>query len=173
MNSGYNLASQLGADYPEVNSLSTWDNVNKMWETSVNYGDGFWWQDAALTPNQPFFVTVTENVDIFIAGSLNEQTSFDLTANANGDFNVITLPVDSSYELASTLNAELTEMSTLSSWNNVDKMWETAVNYGDGFWWPDTTIYPASVYLISVTADVVWPDLGRSNQLTKTKSNKK
>ncbi len=174
MNSGYTLASELGAVYPEITTISTWDNENKILITATNYGGGFWFPDAELNANQGFFVTTSTNIDIFVAGSLNGVNSNDLISNANGDSNLITIPVQSNIAFASELGTEITQLTTLSEWDNVNKLWITATNYGGGFWFPDTALNRGSVYSLTVSENTTWPNVGSRNIHQKTlKNNKK
>ena len=58
LDAGYTVASEVGVDYPAIQSIKHWDNVGQVWVASDNFGT-FWWPDNAVSIAQPYYVNVS------------------------------------------------------------------------------------------------------------------
>lgn len=155
MDAGYTIASELGSDYPSITSIRYWDSTNQVWVSSDNYGT-FWWPDNPILPNEVYYVTVSANSDIYIAGELNDSPLYNLVNNENGDYNTIMLPLDSPFTLCSALGNDIGVCTSIRYWDEVTQVWVASDNYGT-FWWPDNTVEIAKAYYVTVSANVTWP----------------
>jgi hypothetical protein len=175
MNAGYAVASDLGADYPNITSVRYWDSANQIWVSSDNYGT-FWWPDNPILANEVYYVTVGANTDIFVSGGLNADPSYNLVNNVNGDYNTLMLPLDSSFTLSSELGNDIGVCTSVRYWDEVTQAWVSSDNYGT-FWWPDNAVEIAGAYYVTVSANVTWPGtppdlMNNSNKISK-KSDKR
>jgi hypothetical protein len=155
MDAGYTLASELGADYPLITSIRYWDSTNQIWVASDNFGT-FWWPDNPILPNEVYYVTVSGNTDIYIAGGFNAPASYDLVTNANGDYNTLMLPLDSSFILSSELGDDIGVCTSIRDWDQINQIWVASDNFGT-FWWPDNPVEIAGAYYVTVSANITWP----------------
>lgn len=171
LDAGYTTASELDSDYPDISSLGVWNAATQQWDVGVDYGGGFWFPDPALSPNQPVLITVDQGIDIYFAGGLNPDPSYTLTVNINGNYTPIMLPLDSDITLASELDTEVSEVNSVGAWNSTNMAWDVGVDYGGGFWFPDTPMSPGKVYLLTVDSEVVWPNPSSDGLKSQNKRN--
>ncbi len=164
LDAGYTIASELGADYPDIASIRYWDSTNQVWVSSDNYGGGFWFPDNPINPNQPLFITVTAGFDLYFAGGLNAEPSYSLVTNANGDLNTIMLPFSKS-DLTDTqlLGDDIGVCASIRNWDHTNQAWVASDNYGGGFWFPVNQVEVAQPYYVTVTSNVTWPSVTREN----------
>ena len=161
MNSGYTRASELDADYPEITSIGVWNSETQQWDIGVDYGAGHWFPDPEFSENQPILVTVSETIDIYIAGTMNSDPSYFLITNENGNSTPIMLPLDSEITSPTMLGENTPEVNSISFWNPTTQLWEISVNNGENEWSTNPIMEAGNVYFFSVDSDITWPDNDR------------
>jgi len=178
LNAEYSTASELGADYPFISAIRQWDPTSQSWIASDNYGDGFWFPDNPINPNEAILVSISDSsADIFIAGSLNDAAEYTFVNNANGDYNAMMLPFEESSLITSTaLGEDIPNCTSIRKWNPAAQEWIASDNFGGGFWFPEFAVDTATAYFVTVSAGSTWPsirsdlrDLPVSSKITSLK----
>ena len=85
-----------------------------------------------------------------VVGYVEYSCVFDAVA---GDYNLIAIPMNAGYTLASELGSDYPSITSIRHWDNVAQSWVASDNLGGGFWWPDNAIVENEVYYINVDAN--------------------
>lgn len=70
---------------------------------------------------------------------------------AGGDFNIIAIPLDCPYSVASDMGADYPAITSIKYWDETNQQWVASNNLG-GFWAPDNPIEPNEVYYVNVSS---------------------
>lgn len=162
----YTKASELGADFPSLTSIRSWDSASQSWIASNNLG-GTWIPDNPIELNSVYYVNVQQASNVIIAGKLGSSPTYNFIINENGNYNTAMLPIDSSLITASEWGNDIgsgTECTSIKSWNNTSQLWESSNNLGS-FWLPDNEIIAGRPYYLNVNSNITWPESSKSNFL--------
>lgn len=131
LNANIATTDDLSALYPTITSIQKWDGT--FW-TAVNYEDGLGWDGTFDLDNKSvLFIYTTAPVDIYSLGGLpSPLPQFVL----NLGLNTIYIPLNkSSITDSDLLAADLPGLTSIQQWDGT--FW-TAVNYEDGLGWDGT-----------------------------------
>ncbi|MCB5280016.1 MAG: hypothetical protein LHW59_10920 [Candidatus Cloacimonetes bacterium] len=156
MGTQFTMASDLGDAYPGViTTVTGWDAANQGWSAAFLSG-GTWYDNFAVSPGMSYMLTVTENVDFYSIGDLNDPIAYDLVYNANGGNSLIMVPLDRSDLLeADDLGDDIGVVSTVTKWDNVSQGWSAAFKSG-GTWYDNYSIAIAMPLMVTATEATTW-----------------
>ena len=156
MGTQFTMASDLGDAYPGViTAVTGWDAANQIWSAAYLLG-GTWYGDFAVAPGMSYMLTVTENVDFYSIGDLNDPIAYELVSNANGSNSLIMVPLDRSDLLeADDLGDDIGVVTDLTKWDNVNQGWTAASNTG-GVWYGNYEIAIAMPLMVTATEATTW-----------------
>lgn len=156
----FTTTTEFGAQYPgdEINTISIWNAESQYWESSVNYGGGFWDPELPVGTGVVLFFNTTADLTYYSIGDLpetNAQYNFVIGDNA------VMVPLDRS-DLTTTALAGATmgdgeTVNTISLWNPAGQYWESSVNYGGGFWDPELNTSIGTPMFLNSGTEEVWP----------------
>jgi hypothetical protein len=156
MGTQFVMASDLGDAYPGViTAVTKWDNVTQSW-AAASLSGGSWYGDFAVAPGMSYMLTVTENVDFYSIGDLNDPIAYELVNNANGSNSLIMVPLDRSDLLeADDLGDDIGVVTAVTKWDNVTQSWAAASNTG-GVWYGNYDVAIAMPLMVTVTEATTW-----------------
>jgi len=175
MDAGYTMASELGNAVGVCNAVASWDPTTQAWGQQANYLNppGIWVGDFAIESGHAYMINVTANVDVYIAGDLPADPSFNLITTASTDFNFIMVPLSmSSFTMASDVGDDIGVCNAVASWDPTTQAWGQQANYLNppGMWVGDFAIDIGKPLMVNVTADTTWPTTDNKGTTTNIKT---
>jgi len=156
MGTEYTMASHIGDAYPGViNVISGWNATEQGWSAASKVGDT-WYDDFVVSPGMAYMVTVTEAVDFYSIGELNDPIEYTLVDNANGSNSLIMVPLNRSDLLeADDLGDDVGVVSVVTQWDNANQGWSAASKVGDT-WYDTYAIGIGMPLMVTVTEAATW-----------------
>lgn len=156
MGTQFTMASDLGDAYPGViGAVTGWDNVTQGWAAAYLSG-GTWYGDFAVAPGMSYMLTVTENVDFYSIGDLNDPIAYELVSNANGSNSLIMVPLDRSDLLdADDLGDDIGPIGAVTKWDNTTQGWSAAYKSGET-WYGNYDVAIAMPLMVTATEATTW-----------------
>lgn len=171
---GLALTSEVGALYGEnINSILVWSPIAQGWDTAVNYGEGYWEPDLEVGPGSVLFFNSTAALSFYSIGSLpTTNAQYGIVVGNN----TVMVPLNKSeLTLTSEVGATIGDGESVNSillWSSTAQGWDTAVNYGEGYWEPDLEVSIGTPLFLNSSASTTWP-AGPRNYDPQLKTSKK
>jgi len=102
LDAGLKSASELGEYLQSCDQVREWDASNQDWMICENI-DGIWTNDFEVFEGHCYMVSLTDTIDIYIAGKLPEPISYNLITTETTNLNFIMVPLNSDFCFASDL----------------------------------------------------------------------
>ncbi len=164
MDAGYTMASDLGDAIGSCDAVAEWDPTIQGWGQQASYFGpplDMWVGDFALESGHAYMINVTGNVDVYIAGDLPADPSFNLVTTAGTNFNFIMVPLSmSSLTMASDIGDDIGVCDAVASWDASIQGWGQQASYFGpplDMWVGDYGIDIGQPLMVNVTGNTTWP----------------
>ena len=168
MDAGYTMASELGIANPGVDAIYAWNAATQAWDAATDLGF-MWLGDFALQDGYAYLVNATAALDIYIAGGMIVQPTYNLITTTGTNLNFLMVPMDrADLTMASHLGIDIGVgiCDAVYSWNSGTQAWDAATDLGF-MWLGDFAISISDPLMVNVTADVSWPSGDGDNRVSK------
>lgn len=150
---------EFGAPYgDDINTILIWDPANQIWQTSTNYGSGYWEPELPVGTNSVLFFNTFSPLTYYSIGNLPATNAqFNIV---EGD-NTVMVPLNKS-ALTNTMQVGGTIgdgeiVNTILLWDSANQIWATSTNYGSGYWEPELPVSIGMPLYLNSFENVVWP----------------
>lgn len=173
---GYSYTSEVADAYnvgdDNIDTINIWNNETQAWDSALNYGGGFWDPDLEVGPGSTLYFNTSAPFAFYSIGSLPITNA---TFNIVPGLNTIMIPLNqSALTLTSEVGLSIGDgefIDTINSWNNDTQAWDSALNYGGGFWDPDFPVSIGMPLFINSGDSTTWP--ARSIGIEPLRASKK
>lgn len=173
MDAGYAMASDLGDAIGSCDAVAEWDPTTQGWGQQANYVIPIGWLgDFAIQSGHAYMINVTANVDVYIAGDLPADPTFNLVTTTGTDFNFIMVPLSmSSLTTAGALGDDIGVCDAVADWDPTTQGWGQQANYVVPIGWlGDFAIDIGMPLMVNVTANTTWPTADNKGTTTNIKT---
>jgi len=160
MDAGYTMASELGDAIGSCDAVAEWDPTIQGWGQQASYVIPIGWlNDFAIESGHAYMINVTSNVDVYIAGDLPADPTFNLVTTASTNFNFIMVPLSmSSFTMASDIGDDIGVCDAVASWDASIQGWGQQASYVIPIGWlNDFAIDIGQPLMVNVTGAAIWP----------------
>jgi len=157
MDTGYDMASELGNAYPgQIIAISNWVPATQSW-SSAFFSGGTWFDDYALEPGNAYMISITEAITFYSVGPMVDPIIYNLVTGTTGNDNFIMVPLDrSDLDMASELGDDIGVVNAVSTWVAGTQSWSAAF-FSGGTWFDDYGIEIARPLMVGITEAISWP----------------
>jgi len=152
------VAAIYTADDDIIDAINIWNSETQAWDSAVNFGGGFWDPDLDVETGSTLYFNTSAPFAFYSIGSLPETNA---TYNIVPGLNTLMVPLNQS---ALTLTGEVGMtigdgeiVDAINIWNNETQAWDSALNFGGGFWDPDLPVSIGTPLYLNSADATVWP----------------
>ena len=160
----FTTTTEFGAQFGEdVNTINVWNPMTQAWDSSINYGDGFWDPELPVATGDVLYINATNATTYYSIGDL-PATNAQYSVIAG--MNTVMIPLNKSdlntTALAGGSMSDGETVDTINLWNPTSQAWDSSINYGGGFWDPEYSLTIGTPMFISSGSTFSWPAGPRS-----------
>lgn len=167
----FTTTTEFGAQFgDDINTINIWNADAQGWDSSVNYGGGFWDPELPVGTGSVLFFNSTADLVYYSIGEMPETNAqYNIVI---GD-NAVMIPLNKS-DLATTALAGVSigdgeTVNTINIWNSAAQGWDSSINYGGGFWDPEYDTPIGTPLFLNSATEEVWPAAPRAKMINNTK----
>jgi len=162
MGTGLLTTADLGDAISGCNSISVWNVESQSSSQTTWMGPPFnqWTNIQDLDDGYAYMVNVTEAVDVYIAGGMIVQPTYDLALAEGTDWNWIMVPMDATFTQSSGIADDIGVCNAIGNWNATTQSTSQSTWMGPPFnqW---TNVFDIAIgmpLLVNINSEVSWPD---------------